>query len=194
MRPVRKLGIVLIVGCLALVIGIPGSAGATVTGSTVFNCNVSLPVWPTANGPAVNCVGKTSGYLQGKTTIGTQYKVAPLNANFVGAAAKYSETCTFNEPLNGKANGTFSASNIRSIQPAGVASSTGTAFVWTRIGSTALINLTGGRINLPNGTFALGNRGTAAAAFAPTGPIPPGTCTAPKPLKATIVGVAYFQN
>lgn len=191
----RKVVVVATIACVALVIGLPGPAGANVTGATVFNCNVSLPVWPTANGPAVNCVGKTTGYLQGQTTApATPYKVAAANANFVGAAAKYSETCTFNEPLNGKANGTFSASGLRSIQPAGTASSAGTAFVWTRIGSTALINLTGGTIFLPGGKQAKGTRGTSAAAFAPTSPIPPGTCTNPKPLKATIVGVAYFQS
>lgn len=191
----RKLGIVALVACIALVIGLPGPAGATVTGTTVFNCNVNLPIWPTANGPAVNCVGKTTGYLQGQTTApASAYKVAAANSNFVGAAAKYSETCTFNEPLNGKANGTFSATGLRSITPAGTASSSGTNFVWTRIGSTALINLTGGTIFLPGGKQAKGTRGTSAAAFAPTSPIPPGTCTAPKPLKATIVGVAVFQS
>ena len=190
----RKLGLVIVVGCLALVIAVPGPASGSTTGGAVFNCNVSLPVWPTANGPAVNCVGKTSGYIQGQTTTATAYRVAPTNANFVGAAAKYSETCTFNEPLNGKANGTFSASNIRSITPAGTANLSGTNFVWTRIGTTALINLTGGTLFLPAGKVATGNRGTAAAAFAPTSPIPPGTCTAPKPLKATIVGVAVFQS
>ncbi len=191
----RKLGIAALVACIALVIGLPGPAGASVTGATVFNCNVSLPVWPTPSGPAVNCVGKNSGYLQGRTTApASAYKVAAVNAGFVGAAATYSETCTFNEPLNGKANGTFSSSGLTSITPAGSASSSGTAFVWTRIGSTALINLTGGTIFLPGGKQAKGSRGTAAAAFAPTSPIPPGTCTAPKPLKATIVGVAVFQS
>ncbi|MGH2785990.1 MAG: hypothetical protein ACRDJ1_12065 [Actinomycetota bacterium] len=191
----RKLGIVAVVGCLALVIALPGPAGATVTGGTVFNCNVTLPVWPTANGPAVNCTGKTTGYLQGKTTTGTPFKVAAANSQFLGAAAKYSETCTFNEPLNGKANGTFSASGLKAVKPtAGTANSSGTNFVWTRIGSSALINLTGGAVFLPNGMVATGNRGTAAAAFAPTAPLPPGTCTAPKSLKATIVGAAYFQN
>ena len=190
----RKFGIVVLVGLLALVIGLPGPAGASATGATVFNCNVTLPIWPTANGPAVNCKGKTTGYIQGQTTVGTAYKVAPLNDSFTGAAAKYSETCTFNEPLNGKANGTISISGINSIQPAGTASASGINFVWTRIGSTALINLTGGTIFLPGGKQAKGQRGTAVAAFAPTSPIPPGTCTNPKPLKATIVGVAVFQN
>jgi len=182
------------VACVALVIGLPGPAGANVTGATIYNCNVTLPVWPTANGPAVNCIGKTTGYLQGKTTTGAAFKVAAANSNFVGAAAKYSETCTFNEALNGKANGTFSASGLKSITPAGTASSGGTAFVWTRIGSSALINLTGGTVFLPGGKQAKGAKGTSAAVFAPTSPIPPGTCTAPKPLKATIVGVAYFQS
>ncbi|MGH2728601.1 MAG: hypothetical protein ACRDKS_16645 [Actinomycetota bacterium] len=191
----RKLGVVAMVACIALVIGLPGPAGASVTGATVFNCNVSLPVWPTANGPAVNCVGKTTGYLQGQTTAPAKaYRVAAANSSFIGAAAKYSETCVFNEPLNGKANGSFSASGLRSITPAGTASSSGTAFVWTRIGSSALINLTGGTIFLPMGKQAKGSRGTSAAAFAPTSPIPPGTCTKPKPLKATIVGVAIFQS
>ncbi|MGH2796052.1 MAG: hypothetical protein ACRDKG_17310 [Actinomycetota bacterium] len=190
----RKLGIVAVVGCLALVIAVPGSAGASVTGSTVFTCNVSLPVWPTANGPAVNCIGKTSGYLQGQTTTGTPWKAVAANANFVGAAAKYSETCTFNEPLNGKANGTFSASGIKATNPAGTASSSGTNFVWTRIGTTALINLTGGTVFLPQGKVATGTRGTAVAAFAPKSPLPPGTCTNPKPLNAFIAGVAVFQS
>ena len=191
----RKLGIVALVACIALVIGLPGPAGASVTGATVFNCNVKLPIWPTANGPAVNCVGKTTGYFQGQTTApATAYRVAALNSGFLGAAAKYSETCTFNEPLNGKANGTFSASNLRSITPAGSASSAGTNFVWTRIGSSALINLTGGTIYLPGGKQAKGARGTSAAVFAPTKPIPTGTCTAPKPLNATIIGVAVFQS
>lgn len=187
----RKLGIVAVVGCLALVIAMP--AGATVTGATVFNCTVKLPVWPTANGPAVNCNGKTTGYLQGQTTTGAAYKVAAANSNFTGAAAKYSETCTANEPLNGKANGTFFVNGLRSITPAGTASGQA-AFIWTRIGSSALINLSAGKITLPGGKLATGSRGTAAAVFAPTKPIPTGTCTAPKPLTATIVGVALFQS
>jgi hypothetical protein len=191
---VRKLGIVALVGLLALVIGLPGPAGASATGATVFNCNVTLPVWPTANGPAVNCTGKTTGYIQGTMVGGGAYRVAPVNDNFTGAAAKYSETCTFNEALNGKANGTISITGINSITPSGTASASGINFVWTRIGSSALINLTKGTIFLPGGRTATGQRGTAVAAFAPTSPIPPGTCTAPKPLKATIVGVAVFQN
>ena len=85
----RKLGIVALVACIALVIGLPGPAGASVTGSTVFNCNVKLPVWPTANGPAVNCIGKTTGYLQGQTTApASAYRVAALNSGFAGRSGQ----------------------------------------------------------------------------------------------------------
>jgi len=189
---VRKLAAIVLVGMLALLVALP-SAGASATGIATVNCTVFLPVWPTPNGPPVDCKGKSSGLIEGKTTTNTTYVLAPTNATFDGHADKYSETCTFNEALNGKANGTLFTTGIRSVIPAGTASSA-IKFVWTRIGSSAIINLGAGTVTLPGGKKATGSKGTSVAAFIPEKPLPPGTCTAPKPLTSLIVGVALLQS
>ena len=189
----KRLGLFALLLVLLLVMAIPGPAGATVTGSAVFECIVKLPRWPAVGtpGPPVDCKGTGVGAVEGKTTLNKNYALvaAALN-NFNGHANKYSETCTFNEPLNGKADGKTTIKKLKGT-PAGSATATNN-FVWTRIGSTAVIQLSAGLITWPNGTKATGSRGTAVAAFVPASA--PGTCTAPKKLTAVIVGVALFQN
>jgi hypothetical protein len=177
---------------MALAIALPGPAGASATGTATVNCTVNLPVWPTPNGPPVDCKGSSLVLVEGKTTTGSNYVLAG-NGAFDGHADKYSETCVSNQALNGKANGTLITTNIHSVTPAGTAKSS-IKFVWTRIGSSAIINLGAGVVNLPGGKTATGSKGTSVAVFVPTKPIPPGTCTAPKPLTAHIVGAAVLQS
>ena len=189
----RKIALLALVAVIALVIAIPGPAGASATGASVFNCKVLLPVWPTTAGPAVDCNGKISGVIEGKTTANKNYVIAPTNNSFNAHANKYKEVCTANEPINGSADGTISAPSVKSVQPGGTAAISGINFVWSRIGATAVVNLTGGNIFFhKTGATATGNRGTALAAFAPN---KLGTCAAPATnMTATIVGVTLFQN
>jgi hypothetical protein len=189
-RPLRKVAIVAFVALMAMTLALPG-AKASAVGATVFNCKVTLPVWPTSAGPAVDCNGKTSGVIEGKTTANKQYVIAPANAAFSAHATFYKEVCTGGEPINGSAAGTFSAPSVKSVSPAGTASISGIQFVWTRIGATALVNLRGGTISFSNGSIATGNVGNSVAAFAPN---KLGTCTKPAINEvATIVGVAVFH-
>lgn len=188
----RKLGIVALVGMLVLIVGLPGPAGASTTGATAFLCKVVLPVWPTPSGPQVKCTGSITGAIAGKTVAGKNYAVAPAKSPFTATAPTYSETCTFNEPLNGKANGTITATRIVGITPSGNASASGIKFVWTRIGATATIVLTGGTITLAGGQKAVGQRGSAVAVFVPN---KLGSCTAPETnVTAQIVGATLFQS
>ena len=187
----RKIGILAFVALLALVIALP-PAGATATGASYFNCKVLLPVWPTGAGGAVKCIGKTTGLITGNTTAGARYTIRPNNSPFTSAATFYKEICTGGEPLNGSAAGSISITNIPSVTPPGTARADSIHFVWTRIGATALVNLSGGKIYLPGNKLATGQKGTSLAAFAPN---KLGTCPAPKTnVSATIVGAVLFQS
>jgi hypothetical protein len=187
----RKIGILAFVALLALVVALP-PAGATATGATYFSCKVLLPVWPTASGPPVKCIGKTTGLITGTTTAGARYTIRPNNSPFTAAATFYKEVCTGGEPLNGSAAGSISITGIPSVTPAGTAKADSIHFVWTRIGATALVNLSGGKIYLPGNKLATGQKGTSVAAFAPS---KLGTCPNPAiKMTATIVGAVLFQS
>jgi hypothetical protein len=184
------MAIVAFVALMALTLALPG-AKASAQGASVFNCNVILPVWPTSAGPAVDCSGKATGVLIGKTTAGANYVIAPANKPFNAHATFYKEVCTGGEPINGSAAGSITISGVKSVTPGGTANVSGINFVWTRIGSTAIVNLSGGTIYFSNGAQASGNKGTSLAAFAPS---KLGTCTKPAiNMKATIVGAAIFN-
>jgi hypothetical protein len=184
------MAIVAFVALMALTLALPG-AKASAQGASVFNCKVFLPVWPTSAGPAVDCNGKATGVLAGKTTANKQYVISPANKPFNAHATFYKEVCTGGEPINGSAAGTISISGVKSVAPPGTANVSGIRFVWTRIGATALVNLSGGTISFSNGWIATGNVGTSLAAFAPS---KLGTCTKPAiGMTATIVGAAVFR-
>lgn len=185
---------VVVLGLLSAVLLVPAPSGANVQGFASFNCNVTLPVWPTANGGPVHCLGNGKAVLQGKTTSGTAYRATTTNGKFDGAASFYNEKCTFNEALNGSAGGTTHISGLTSQLGS---ASAHTPFAWTRLGLTAVITLPpGGTVNFANGKVAKGTgTGRAVAVFRPTQPGVGGrTCTAPGQQKANIQGVALFLN
>jgi hypothetical protein len=180
-----------VIAAMTLALAVPGPAGANAQGAAVFNCKVNLPVWPTLAGPPVDCFGKITGVIQGKTTAGAAYRLLPTNNAFQAHANTYREVCTGGEPINGSANGRISAV-VKSATPAGVASINNINFVWTRIGATAVVNMSGGTIALPNGQIATGNKASSVAAFAPS---KLGTCAKPAiNMTATIAGVTAFQS
>lgn len=192
---VKKIALPVMVAVLALIIAVPGPAGASVSGAATFVCQVKLPIWPAVGtpGPPVDCNGHALGYIQGKTTNNKKYRAAAASTNnFVGHANKYSETCTFGEPLNGKADGTTTITKIARLTPLGGTGVGTNSFVWTRIGATAVINLTNGLVTFSDGTKAIGTKGTAVAAFSPLGA--PGSCSSPSfNGNYIVVGVANFS-
>ncbi len=156
----------LLLGALA---GVPLVSTASATAGFVFSCGVKLPVWPTTSGPAADCGGSATGFLQGTTTAPTQtYRALALSDPFEWRWAGYSETCKFNIPTNVKANGLFSVRNM-SVGSGGDASGTWVA-VWTRIGSALLGNLSSGLVSFANGSKAVSQRGTFVAHMINLGP------------------------
>ena len=189
----KRYGVIALVGMIVLaLVATTNPAGASASGTAVFTCNVTLPIWPTTNGPAVNCNGKASGYVVGSTTTGQHYEILAANDRFVGAASSYRETCIANEPLTGTAKGTTYTYGLqRIVGPQGTATSA-TPFNWSRVGTTAVITLGAGTITWTSGAIARGRSGVAVAHFAVTSPLVPPNCANPKKVKAAIQGAALF--
>jgi hypothetical protein len=193
----KRATVVVLVTGLALAVALVGAgpAGASVQGLGQFRCTVFLPIWPatSAQSPPVDCNGKATGVVTGVTTTGQRYNLTAANDPFTGHVNDYSETCTFNEPLNGFANGTTSITGLQGSFGGGKATGT---FIWTRVGITAVIALPTGTI-----TFNQGNRkavqnqvGRAVAVFRPVSPATGRTCAAPGPLTADIVGAVLWTG
>jgi len=189
----RKIVVLTIVGLLALIVAMPGPAGASASGGTVYNCNVTLPVWPTTSGGAVNCNGTANGVITGSTTTGAAYALDAINSKLVGAASSYSETCgPGGIPLTGTAKGTFFVYNLKALAGPSGSATAAAPFNWSRVGSTAVITLGKGTITWNNGKIARGTSGVSVANFVVTAPQPPPTCAAPKKVNASITGVAIL--
>ena len=185
---------VLVLGVLSTIVLASAPSGATVTGLASFNCNVFLPVWPTANGGPVHCYGTGNTVIQGKTTSGASYRATKTGGSFDGAASYYNEKCTFNEALNGSAGGVTHFYGLSSQLGSAAAH---TPFAWTRVGVNAVISIPpGGTVNFSNGAVAKGTgTGRAIAVFRPTTPrFGVRTCTAPGSQTANIVGTAIFPS
>ncbi len=177
---------------LVIPLGLMLLLSACIAGDTEFSCNVFLPVWPTTAGGPVTCSGKANGALAGNLDGGGLFALTAANDPWVANASGYSERCTFNEPLNGFASGTYSISGLSGTPS--TATATGT-FVWTRIGVNAIVTLpkAGGRIFFSNGrTASPGANGVAVAVFRPVSPLTGRTCSAPGPLTAQVTGLAQF--
>ena len=185
---------VAVLGLLSAIVLAPATSGANVQGLATFNCNVYLPVWPTATGGPVHCLGTGNTVIQGKTTSGASYRATKTGGSFDGAASYYNEKCTFNEALNGSAGGVTHFYGLTSQLGS---ASAHTPFAWTRVGVTAVISIPpGGTVNFSNGAVAVGTgTGRAIAVFRPTNPaVGKRTCTAPGYQNANIVGTALFLN
>ena len=166
----------------ALVIQAPAAHAANVeTFAGAAECKVTLQ-FPNPAGGAATCNGTIGPIGVGASVnTGTNPPSATTTVcvtvakpcTFTANVAAYTEPCPIPSlplvpPLVGTANGTFTVSD-------GTNSST-FGFTWVRVGLTAVL--------VP----ALGGQSAGVAAFVPTPPL--GTCQAPLPLTAEVVGVA----
>ncbi|MEX2558109.1 MAG: hypothetical protein WEB06_21055, partial [Actinomycetota bacterium] len=196
---VKRFGRLFLIGSLlGVIVAPPMASNASATGGFAFSCLAQLPVWPTSNGPAASCNGIASGYLQGTTTAPAQsYRTVALQDRVEWNWAKYAETCVFNIPTNGKANGVFSVRNMRALS-GGLADGSWQA-VWTRDGSALIGNLTSGLVSFRDGSKAASQRGTFVAHMVNFGPglfpLFLDGCTDPQiQLTVRITGTAIIQN
>lgn len=188
--------LIAVVGSVLLLNAVPADAQLFepyTTGTGSFQCAVSMPDFPTDNGPPVTCSGRAIVTLTGTFDTGGQYVLAGVGVPLTASADWYRETCTLNQPLNGFTSGVFTISGL--IGSGGGATMTG-GFVWTRIGVTGLVLLPrlGSRISFNDGrTSRWISNAQATAVFRPVSPLPPPSCSAPGgPVIAHIVGVANW--
>jgi hypothetical protein len=168
----------LMVGSVLVGIAGPASAASPAAGVAGFECQVTLPVWPTASGGSASCNGLAVG--------GGVHGAAPVTAagtSFTGQVTSYNEACVAGEPpLIGTATGNAIIGTSGGNMTAG--------FSWTRVGLTAVVTTSGPSI----GGHSHNGAGAAIAGFVPlvTGGIP--TCAQPGSLTAIVAGGAALAG
>jgi hypothetical protein len=181
---VVSLPTIMLAGSMALANVTPVAASAT--GAVVFEGAAALPVFPGSGAGVLNgtAAGTVAGVV-GTAPYAAVFAAAPLNANF-----NYVETCPAAVPVppaTGAANGAFVVTNGTAV---GALTSPATLrgnFAWTRVGLVAVIVTSGTTVTGGNGVVASGVLpDVSAAVFVPLPPV--GTCTAPGPQNAVVVG------
>jgi hypothetical protein len=170
----KRISLLLTFGVIAGALILPANAAhATFAGAA--GCQANLPQWPTTSAQsAPDCGGgalPTDGLAVGAGIIGgTPTACIPTACSFKASISSYQETCVGPlPPALGTASGTITVTRNADGQ------TTSAPYSWVRVGLTAVI--------VPGGANAAG-----VAAFVPVPPL--GTCAAPLPLTAHVVGAA----
>jgi hypothetical protein len=180
----KTASLLLSLGVIAGALFIPATA-AHATFAGVAGCQANLPQWPTTSAQsASDCADgslPTDGLAIGAGIIGGSPRGCAVWANtnppsggfrckFRASISSYQETCVGPlPPALGTASGTITVTDTSDN------ASTSAPYSWVRVGLTAVI--------VPGGGNAAG-----VAAFVPVPPL--GTCAAPLPLTAHVVGAA----
>jgi hypothetical protein len=163
----------------ALVVQAPAAHANTFAGGA--ECKVHLGTWPAPSGTATcsgNLLGSSNSVGVGFGPGGANAEVCVLTASpctFTANVSNYTEPClpAGIPPPAGTATGTFTVTQGSNSSTFG--------FTWVRVGVTAVL--------VP----ALGGESAGVAAFVPL-QANLGTCLAPAPLDAEVVGVAAGDN
>ncbi len=174
------------------------SAAGSVTGDLVFSCTATLPVWPTAMGPAFACGGRVTGIASVVITGGGRYNLVALNDVSTWSFSDYDNTCSLGlPPLTFFGGGVLSVSGLVSLDGT-TSGAFNVPFFWAMTGgSEMLINLgPGGTLTLSNGQTATVD--TPDSTFDGVGvllivnPIPLPTCTNPRSVAIRAWGAIEF--
>jgi len=198
----RKSFIALLLTVSAMMLVSIAPANASVTGGLVLTCTASLPTFPQPSETSVSagCPGTAVGVLAGLDNASGAYVIAgPVATN---ADFNYSEGCA-TAGLIGEAEGkVYSTGPATAVHNGALTTaSISVPFVWTRIGTAAII-LTGNLAGQPSPndhkaiTFGNGGAaadvlgGAAAAAFIPEDfGVANTTCPGTKGLTALVAGL-----
>ena len=158
---------------LALIAGamvVPASPAKADSYAGVGHCVANLPAWPLDSGSGGSCSGGLLAAGVGLTDSRSPVVCAPTACTISATVDQYQEPCLIpgEPPLIGTANGTLT---ITANGP--LPGSTSSRYNWVRVGLTAVL---------------LYPETAGVAAFVPLPPL--GSCGAPLPLNAHVVGIA----
>jgi len=170
-------------------------ANATVTGAVLFSCEAKLPAFPAVSGIGGTCSAglvpaAALGVAAGIDDHADPYVVTGLGT--FSARFDYAEgNCAPGPvPATGTAEGDAWITGLTGVHGGLVeAARVDTHFTWTRVGLVAVVITTNTRVTFsPSNHIGYATQNdVAVAAFLPE-PVP-GTCTAPAPTRAVVVGV-----